>query len=206
MKAYKFRPSSQFDYALDIILNHRLYCSDWSKLNDPMEGAFGLSFGNNTNIKTKELFEKIGKEKDLLRVCSLSETYDSHLLWAHYASGFSGLAIEIDFPESHSSIHRISYGGVFAFMEARNISDPKIAAKKILSSKYREWEYEKEIRIINDCEWFELPNPVKRVIAGHRMNDSLFHALSIICKEKKIELRKVGIGDEGIDLDSVIYI
>jgi hypothetical protein len=171
-----------------------------------MEGALAVSFRNNDNIKIKELFDKVNKEKDLIRVCSLSETYDSHLLWAHYASGFTGLAIEIELPETHPLIRRISYGGVFACLEACNINDPKLAAEQILSSKYKEWEYEREIRIINNREWYELPKPIKRVIAGHRMNDSLLHALFIICKEKGIEIRKVGIGDEGIDLDPIVYV
>src|SRR5205823_14520369 len=43
MLAYKFRSASEMQHAFDILINQRLHCSDWRKLNDPMEGQFGYS-------------------------------------------------------------------------------------------------------------------------------------------------------------------
>lgn len=40
MRAFKFRPSSKIEFALDILINRRLHCADWRALNDPMEGLF----------------------------------------------------------------------------------------------------------------------------------------------------------------------
>jgi hypothetical protein len=73
----------------------------------------------------------------------------------------------------------------------------------VLSSKYQEWAYEQEVRILQHDEWHILPTPVKRVIAGHRMNPALFEALRIICEHKGITLNRTGIGDDGIDADYV---
>jgi hypothetical protein len=77
------------------------------------------------------------------------------------------------------------------------------AAEQILSSKYKEWAYEKEVRILQSGEWYELPKPVTRIIVGHRMHPAVFEALRIICEDRDITLNRTGIGDEGIDADRV---
>ena len=84
MKAYKFRSSSQLPFALDIIFNSRLNCSDWRNLNDPMEGMFAYFYNATEERDPKEEVAQIVKHKKQLKVCSLSMTFDSHLLWAHY--------------------------------------------------------------------------------------------------------------------------
>lgn len=203
MLAYKFRGSNQFDLALDILFNQRLYCADWSKLNDPMEGSFVYSRKSSDEKDHKSQVEEIIEHKQHIRICSLSQTFDCHLLWAHYASGFDGLALEVNLPENDSRIKRVSYGGVFSYVSIDSVSNPFGVAQKILSSKYSEWSYEREVRVLNDSEFFHLRKPVSRVIAGHRMKPALFEALRIICKSKKIPLFTTGIGDEGIDADFV---
>ncbi len=203
MLAYKFRSSSQIIFALDVIFNKRLYCSDWATLNDPMEGMFAYSYSSTAQADVAEEVADIVRENKRLRVCSLSTTFDCHLLWAHYASGFDGLAIEVELPDYSKKIKRVQYGGVFAFISIDDNKPTGEIANSILTSKYQEWAYEKEVRILNHDEWYQLRTPVKRIIAGHRMNPSLFQALRIICDRQKITLNRTGIGDEGIDADFV---
>jgi len=204
MIAYKFRSSSQIAHALDIVFNNRLYCSDWSKLNDPMEGMFAY---NHLSTAQPDLLEKevakIVREKKRLRVCSLSTTFNSHLLWAHYASGFDGLAIEVELPNNPQLIKRVKYGGVFAFISLEDNRPAYKLANFILTSKYKEWKYEKEVRVLNQEEWFQLETPVKRIIAGHRMHPALFETLRIVCAQRSISLCITSIGDKGIDADLV---
>ncbi len=203
MKAYKFRGADQIPYALDIIFNNRLYCSNWSELNDPNEGAFAYTCTAETQSNYKEQIEEIIQEKMRLKVCSLSKTYDSHLLWAHYASGFRGVAIEVELPDTSPAIKAIEYGAVFASIAIDHYRDSIEVAEKVLSSKYLDWSYEQEVRILQSQEWYELVTPVKRVICGHRMNPAMFEALQIVCEKKSIILHRTGIGDEGIDADKV---
>lgn len=200
MKAYKFRSSSNIEFALDIIVNRRLYCADWRRLNDPMEGLFKYS---STHESTAEQRVKgIGEAKSQYKVCSLSADFQSHLLWSHYAGGFDGLAIEVDLPDdSHSNIRPLEDRDVFAFLDMDTIADERTAAEKILFSKYREWEYEKEIRILNHSEWYHLDRRVPRIIVGHRMKDVLVDTLAIVCDREGIELCKVQIGDSGIGVE-----
>ena len=203
MRAYKFRSSSQIAWALDIIFNTRLFCADWNQLNDPMEGVFVYSYRSTDERDCREEVAKIIKDKKHLRVCSLSRTFDSHLLWAHYASGFDGLAIEVELPDDSPKVKEIQYRGVFGHVSSDGDLTPTEAAEQILSSKYKEWEYEKEVRILQRDVWYKLARPVRRVIAGHRMSPALFEALRIVCDSRSIPLRRTGIGDEGIDADYV---
>ena len=117
MKAYKFRSASQIAFTLDIIFNRRLFCSDWKMLNDPMEGMFVFSHQTSDGYDYKKEIQQIIEEKKRLKVCSLSATYESHLLWAHYAGGFDGCAIEIEIPDNDPRIKKIEYRGVFANLE-----------------------------------------------------------------------------------------
>jgi hypothetical protein len=203
MRAFKFRSSSQIDFAFDIIFNQRLHCADWSRLNDPMEGIFSYSFSSTGGEDPKQRVAKIIREKQRIKVCSLSRTFDCHLLWAHYASGFSGVAVEVELPDDPKKVKIVNYRGVFAELNLNRNPNPYSTARQILSSKYREWEYEQEVRILHRDEWFPLQRPVCRVIAGHRMTPALFEALRIVCDSKKIPFRKTGIGDTGIDADYI---
>jgi len=202
MHAFKFRPSSQIGFAFDIIFNQRLHCADWSQLNDPMEGMFAYSSRADAE-DPKKLIDQIIREKQRIKICSLSRTFECHLLWAHYASGFDGVAIEVDLPDRSPHVKIVTYRGVFAGLSIERIVNPAKTAREILTSKYREWKYEREVRILHHDEWFPLTKPVQRVIAGHRMQPSLFKALHIICQQQGIRFCKTGIVDEGIDADLV---
>jgi hypothetical protein len=170
-----------------------------------MEGMFTYSTmpGSSPDADMKNVVAQIVREKKRLRVCSLAETFDCHLLWAHYASGFSGMAIEVELPDDSPAIRKVSYGGVFAGLMLDGGINPQEAAEDILGSKYSEWSYEREIRVLHPQSYFQLNVPVRHVIAGHRMEPALFDALNFICHKKGIRFSRTGIGDEGIDADYV---
>lgn len=139
--------------------------------------------------------------KKRLRVCSLSRTFNN-LLWAHYAAGFSGLALEVRLRRS-PEVHTVKYGGLFAGLNLPDGRLPDDIARSVLTSKFKQWGYERETRILTAGQWYQLAYPVKRVIVGQRMNPSLVEALRIICRERGIRLCRTGIGDEGIDADEL---
>lgn len=205
MRAYKFKGADQIPHAFDIIFNSRLYCADWSNLNDPMEGMFAYSYkaGANRDEDIKDTVARIIQEKKQLRVCSLSETMDCHLLWSHYASGFTGMAIEVELPDDSPAVRMVNYRGVFAGVRLDGRVNAQEVAEEILGSKYSEWAYEREIRVLHKERFFQLAAPVRHVIAGHRMERALFDALNFICHTKGIRFSCTGIGDEGIDADYV---
>lgn len=203
MRAYKFKGADQIPQAFDIIFNNRLFCADWSSLNDPMEGMFVYSYEEEDEKAAECSVAKIIREKKKIRVCSLSETFDRHLLWSHYASGFRGLAIEVELPDDSGAIRRVNYRGVFAGLNIGGRVNPLQAAEEVLGSKYSEWAYEREVRVLHRETYFPLLTPVRHVIAGHRMERALFDAFNFICHKKGIAFSRTGIGDEGIDADCV---
>jgi len=129
-------------------------------------------------------------------------TFDSHLLWAHYASAWDGLALEIEIPDSSPEIHKVEYAGFMCVVDP-NLHTVAEDAIRVLSNKHFEWAYEQEVRVITRSKFFTLTSPVKRIIVGSRMNPAMLEALQIICETKDIALARTGIGDEGIDADFV---
>ncbi|HSY99985.1 MAG TPA: hypothetical protein VK788_10835 [Terriglobales bacterium] len=187
---------------MDIIFEQRLYCPDWRSLNDAVEGTPVFSCRREEVKRYSRYADQVMKEMDRIRVCSLSLTFDSHLLWAHYASGWDGLAIEVELPQKDGAIREVEYGG-FYYCISPSAGTAKESARRVLTSRHPDWSYEKEVRVFADSEWYQLQSPVKRVIVGHRMNASMRETLRILCAEKGIPLRKTGVGDEGIDADMV---
>ena len=202
MKAYKFRSAAQAQFAVDIILNQRLYCAELSTLNDPVEGRFGIVSQANAPSVDGHL-SSISKAIKSYRVCSLSADFQSHLLWAHYAGGFDGMAIELELPDANPLVGHVSYRGVFEMLHSSHVVDADDAARQVLLSKYNEWAYEREIRVLHTAPFFRLPHPVVRIIVGHRMNRALQEALYLVCARQRVGFFRVGIGDEGIDADTV---
>lgn len=168
-----------------------------------MEGIFIYRYEVSDEADYSKKVDEIQQHKKRIKICSLCKTFNSHLLWAHYAAGFSGMAIEIELPDDCSKVREVTYEGVFAAVDFPNNQLPDEAARRILVSKYSEWSYEKEVRILNDQEWYDLEHPVRRIIVGHRMDPPLFKGLQIICERKEIMINRTSIGDQGIDADPV---
>lgn len=201
MRAYKFQSSSNLDYALDIILNQRLYCAEWASLNDPMEGLFAYSRSSSDNGSYSDLLSKIKNRKREYRVCSMSKTFDNYLLWSHYADGYDGIAVEVELPES--DFEEVEYIPSFPIINIAGSKGADHSARQILKTKHKAWKYEREVRVLSTNHWYELESPVERIIAGHRLHEALFETLKIVCRDQGIVLNKTGIGDMGVDADPV---
>lgn len=198
MKAFKFRSAAQVELAFDILLNKRLYCADWSNLNDPMEGRF-LCFNRESEDARFQIVELIEKKKKM-KICSLSGTIESSLLWAHYAGSFDGLAIEVELPEIGTCVKKVNYRQEIPIINANNMADVGNMADEILTTKYEEWNYEQEVRIIqHESIWFKIPQP-RRVVLGPRMPDGLAQAIKIVCDSQSIEVERLYIDGAKFDL------
>ena len=205
MKAYKFRGADQIPFALDILLKRRLYCADWRMLNDPLEGSFSYRYStlsqHGVSLNTDyfdEQAELVVDEKKKKKVCSLSLTLKSPLLWAHYASGFTGLALEIDLPDVDDRIHGVTYCDNPS-LDVASGNQPSFMANQVLSKKFSAWRYEEEVRIIQDEVWFDLGKVVTKVFCGSKMSAAMFEALSIVCASKGVDIAMIHIDHDGID-------
>ena len=199
MKAYKFRTTNNFDNLIDILLNKRLYCADHMDLNDVFEADIrvGKDVGREKEFMTKmRHFQESVKS---YRICSLSKTFDNHQLWAYYANGHTGLAIELELSETDDSIFEIEYSDDLLFFS--DIIDtyelPKTICKPLLT-KRTTWEYEKEIRVVTKDKYFDIKHKITGIIAGTRMNTTTQIALDILCTRIGVPFYRAIIADWGI--------
>jgi hypothetical protein len=194
MLAYKFRSSSQIAWALDIVYEQRLHCSDWSILNDPMEGFFRYSPEGSRRLKA------LTNAKNKNKVGCLSQTYGSRLLWAHYASGFDGMAVKVELPlqDFERTYHSVIYEPALPNVDLQHDLSVDATARWILRHKHTDWAYEDEVRIIQHEEWYRLPKPVECIIVGHRFNKALLKALRLVCRQKSITLKCTRVENGGV--------
>ncbi len=142
---YKYRSLSNLRYFLDILIYKRLYMASYSELNDPMEGAFVIN-GNHRKLDNYWL-EILRSEKNDLRICSLSRSFNNILMWAHYADSNNGCCIKCEVVSSPDNVEEISVDYVPHVEPLAHLDLPQ-AAKQILSRKLECWKYEDEVRFL----------------------------------------------------------
>lgn len=154
LKLYKFRSLTQeyikgsdLERATEIIKSGKFWHTSFSELNDPMEGTF-------TAID-HDLISHLYEGKARYKLCSFSqeEAFKAPLMWAHYANGFKGLAIEIEVKSKeleYKDIYKVRY--VTKKLEAKPGDGPAETVKKILTRKFSLWGHESEYRSLITSE------------------------------------------------------
>jgi hypothetical protein len=99
LRLYKFRTltSDGLRYALDMLIYERIYMSTCSTWNDPEDGAFSLAQTLNA-AQYRDAVRTLRGKVNAVRCASFAQTPTHPLLWAHYAGGFTGIALEYDVP------------------------------------------------------------------------------------------------------------
>lgn len=100
MKAYKFRTVENLHFVIDILFNKRLYCCRSEVLNDIREADVRVGNDKGGEIEIIKYGEEVSKHLKALRVCALTKSLNNHLLWAHYAGGYTGIAIEVELDDA----------------------------------------------------------------------------------------------------------
>ena len=180
MKLYKFRSFENLEFVLDIILNERLYCAHFSGLNDPFEGIY-LAVSHYPPV----FLQRLGTQRiDRKSVCELSEVYETSLfnricslsasiedtrLWAHYADGHRGIAIEIDFSGNEDDLKLVRYPPKLKRYSNTILGTP--FPDEILSQKTPHWEHEKEFRIMQSEPYYPVSGRISGIYLGLRISD-----------------------------------
>lgn len=197
MKAYKFRTVENLHFVIDILFNKRLYCCRPEVLNDIREGDVRVGNDKGLEVEIMDYGLEVSNQIKEFRVCSLTKSFDNHLLWAHYTGGYTGVAIEVELDET--DVTEVTYGDDFIFLsELIDSEPPEIAAKQVLARKYKDWSYEGEVRVITKSEFFPLTQPISRIIVGSRTNPALISALHLMCNHFGILLERMVVADWGI--------
>jgi len=108
MKAYKFQSVDNLHFVVDILFNKRLYCCRADQLNDIREGDLRVGNDRGRELQIIEYGDAVARQLKELRVCALTKSFDNHLLWTHYANGYSGVVIEVEVDKA--DVTAVTYG------------------------------------------------------------------------------------------------
>ena len=196
MLLYKYRPLSNTDFTLDIILNQHLHCSRYLELNDPFEGLFSATIKIPPNERFKYPFFRLPdslkvsksindvpyESKDRIRICSLSASPSEILLWSHYAEGNKGISIEIDFSGLEEMVHEVKYSDELPQYGYSLLGMP--TPEELLTHKTKHWKYENEYRLFSEDSFFDITGRIKRILLGSRISRFHVQLLKKICSSE----------------------
>lgn len=213
MKLYKYRSLDHLEYTLDILLNERVHCAPYDKLNDPFEGVFlavsqwtdlfgstNLGFGSvggGVSIKTPQSISNFPVPGGT-RVCSLSASLNDVRLWSHYANGLTGIAIEIDLDETEEKLHEVEYVKQFKEFSYGMLTAPE--STEILRVKSHHWSYEKEYRVISKNEHYAVNGKLTAVFLGLR-TPALMREMLIRSVGRRIPVFSTKLNENTIEIE-----
>jgi len=149
----------------------------------------------------KDLYQDFNIQiKNSLRVCSFSTINNSLLMWSHYAKNHTGFCIEYDIGSlKYDSLQRQLYPIIYTdiLFDTTKYHNVDLKDKNnlymMLSALYKskEWQYEKEWRLIIhggvNIENHPMPKP-KAIYLGSQINNDNKEELIKIAKYKNISI------------------
>ena len=178
-KVYKYRGGkgilnekgeSLFERDIKCIINNQIFIPTKHKLNDPTEGFYNdldiCSFFkkySKQSSNVKHIYYEIIKKFEDIGIYSLSKNNSNELLWAYYATGHTGFAIEYDIDLLEKSLNHNQYFKMLYHFDVKYVKKvPSLnrsifkrrnvltILKKCLGTKSKSWSHEEEYRIIYD--------------------------------------------------------
>ncbi len=222
---YKFRSFDNDGYNLNNLQNDCIFASNISQLNDPFEGLI-----DNSKMSIElSVLKRLGADKqaeilktglnDFLElrnktgIYSMSQDWQSELLWAHYADSHKGFCIEYDIEYLTRFYYQRSYFIKVKYVDSPvNVSVLKMFKKKLATVeivklmngiKSLPWSYEKEYRIVFDeCGTKNIDKRgLKSVILGANIsNDNKLRILDILSK-KTVKVYQAKLADNRYIID-----
>jgi hypothetical protein len=168
---FRFVPFNSF--ALQTLINRKLYFGDPHFQNDPIDSNYNLDI-KNFRHRYKYRFGGITAEETALRtikntidnilkkdygICCFSKKIKEILLWSHYSEGSQGFCMLFDKSKLMNSlitlnetmyIDSVNYYGLSLILPEWIENKVVFDVKSIIYSKMKIWKYESEIRIM--CE------------------------------------------------------
>lgn len=169
-------------------------------------GAF--KNGNYSNEWHDNFIKSINAE---IGIYSLSENNSNILMWSHYADSHKGYCIGLDYnilAQTFGSIGPVTYTNKFPrlSMFPKSATDDFI---RLFITKSKDWEYEREIRIINRFkarQIIRIPDEcIREVILGYKMGQNSKDEIIRIIESKStpIEIFEAKINKEKYKLDLI---
>jgi len=182
-----------------------------------LDSTLGEELIAEMRIRTDKVIEDFSEmSKNLTKVCAFSESENSVLMWAHYASYHTGFCIEYDFPslgfESITTkfLYPVFYNE-FLHDHTNHVAGIDIKQANPLSivlpviTKALDWSYEKEWRLVYSNNFMRnpqthtVPMPTK-VYAGAKISAQNLDKLERICLEIEVPLVKMKISNTSFNI------
>jgi len=164
--------------------------------------------GISDQIKTLILGAYEARQK--MGICSLCEDSNNEYMWENYAAKNSGYCIEYDFSdfETSSQLFPVIYqderetnivmsivanfiGQMIFGMSNHQIQPDTSQYLRLFITKYKEWEYQNEWRLLGDANT-RFPAPkIKRIILGTQASKENKGAIFRYCAENNIPIEEM---------------
>ena len=185
--AFKYKGLSNLEHCIDIVQNNRLYCAPFTELNDPMEGKYRIAEDEEYEETIEQRVEGILGEKAKFRICALSKISGHQAMLAHYAEKHTGVIFEIELFES-SNVYDVEYVKELPVVDVLK-GKQKDIARNIFRYKLKDWEYEKEVRVISEDSFFGIPSNVKSITFATNADPDQAEPLVEACNKKRISIQ-----------------
>lgn len=145
-------------YALQNIERRRVKISRIEDLNDPFE----LLPANLRDPGERKLFRQFKRSFDREHgIHCFSRSWTNPVLWSHYADKHAGICLGFDvdarcaFPVSYvDSLRQFDFAAIDAAQNGR-LDFAQEEVRKLISTKFRHWEYEDEMRVFVELDHSE---------------------------------------------------
>lgn len=157
-RLYRYRSLTRSPEAveqeIDAIVERHLYCAQFTKMNDPMEGFYEPSAVLQEEQDYRYIVNDVLNSKAGLGIACFTETYEDVLMWTHYAGNYSGMCVSYDTPSlldglpNTASLARVAYADAPPLLFPEQVNNSYNAAVRVLSTKKYNWAYEREWRVL----------------------------------------------------------
>lgn len=183
------------EWARKIIEEKRFKLSTFNELNDPFE-LLGAFLGEKQERKIFKLMH-VHWVNTIGMICT-RRSWDSPVMWAHYGHSHKGICLGFDLKESKMALpvryEAARLNGLLKGWSRDKPSDEQV--KAIFTTKFKDWEYEKEWRLLAGLEEREAEDgkyyldfgediTLREVILGARCDASVKDFASLIENPKQ---------------------
>jgi hypothetical protein len=165
----------------------------------------GYIFHHKLKESKTQLIENVG-------ILSLSKNYKSITMWSHYSKNHEGLVFELDVKKDYSFFYMF---GIVDYIEEYELlsyaEDPRKELYNLFTTKYIDWKYEEEIRIIDFDKYgvrkFK-KNLLKSILFGYKAKEENIKSVINLCQTNgfthiKFKKAKLIPGKFALDFDEI---
>ena len=179
-------------WGITAIRNKRLKIARFADLNDPFE-----LLGANLRNKNERLAFRRWKSQisEIYGLLCFSMKWHSPVLWSHYGDKHEGICLGFDVPDQ--KILPVNYQTDRISVSVSDLTEASLL--EILSTKYLDWSYENEIRVITDLTDRD---PVDQLYYADFGNELVLREVVVgsLCKLSRKEIESE-IVNAGLDLE-----